>query len=113
MTGAFCSRILFAGTLVAAVALPLTLPGQTPASPQTPAPASKAPGAIYQDALHPLEVVRASTDNWSEPELAALAAACKRHARPATRPSQTTIRAKISTTSRISAPLARTGAQPT
>src|ERR1700685_2675272 len=85
MTGAFCARILFAGTLVAAVAMPLTLPGQTPplptqptnqtpASPQSPAPAHEAPGAIYQDALHPLEVVRASTDNWSEPELAALAA---------------------------------------
>jgi hypothetical protein len=74
MTGAFRARILFAGTLVAAVVLPLTLPGQMPASPQTPAPAREAPGAIYQDALHPLEVVRASTDNWSEPELAALAA---------------------------------------
>jgi len=78
MTGAFCARTLFAGTLVAAVALPLTLPGQTPASPQTPAPVHEAPGAIYQDALHPLEVVRASTDNWSEPEFAALVASMER-----------------------------------
>src|ERR1700733_14256075 len=71
MTGALCARMLFATSLVAAVVMPLTAPGQmlpvpappppaptdqTPASPQTPAPAREAPGAIYQDAMHPLAV---------------------------------------------------------
>jgi thiol-disulfide isomerase/thioredoxin len=85
--------MLFATSLVAAVVMPLTAPGQmlpvpappppaptdqTPASPQTPAPAREAPGAIYQDAMHPLAVVRASLDNWSEAELAALAVGMQR-----------------------------------
>jgi hypothetical protein len=88
MTPALYARILFAGALVAAVAMPLALPGQTlhdatpadthptaPAapSPQTPAPPHEAPGAIYKDAMHPLEVVRASLSNWSDAELGALA----------------------------------------
>jgi len=66
----------------------LTLSGQTPpvpASAQTQpsaqtdtsrhnsAGAREAPGALYKDAMHPLEVVRASLDNWSEAELGALA----------------------------------------
>lgn len=89
MTDALCARIIFAGAFVAAVVMPLAALCQTPpasapspppptdrspAFPQTPTPARQAPGAIYEDALHPLEVVRASTDNWSAPELAALAA---------------------------------------
>jgi len=92
MTGALCARIIFAGTLVAAVVMPLA-PGQTPpvpapspppptdqtlASPQPPVPAREAPGAIYKDAMHPLELVRASPDNWSEAELAALAVGMQR-----------------------------------
>jgi len=93
MTGALRARILFAGALVAAVVMPLALPGQAPpvpapppppptdqapASPQTPVPAREPPGAIYKDAMHPLEVVRASLDNWSEAELAALAVGMQR-----------------------------------
>lgn len=86
MTDAFCARILLASALVASVITPLPLPGQTPPPPtdqtptsapapaQTAVPAREAPGAIYQDAMQPLEVVRASLDNWSEAELAALAA---------------------------------------
>jgi hypothetical protein len=88
MTDAFRARILSAGALVAAAVMPLALLGQTPpvpapspppptdqtpASPQTPVPAREAPGAIYKDAMQPLEVVRGSLDNWSEAELAALA----------------------------------------
>src|SRR5580704_6807431 len=30
------------------------------------------PGAIYKDAMHPLDVVRQSLENWSDSELAAL-----------------------------------------
>ena len=86
MTDAFCARILLASALVASVITPLPLPGQMPPPPtdqtptsapapaQTAVPAREAPGAIYQDAMQPLEVVRASLDNWSEAELAALAA---------------------------------------
>jgi len=87
-TPALYAPILFAGALVAAAGMPLALPGQTlpvptpaetqptaqtAASPQTSAPAREAPGAIYKDAMHPLEAVRASLDNWSEAELSALA----------------------------------------
>lgn len=93
MTGALCTRILFVGTLVAAVVMPLALPGetpplpapplrppkdQTPASPQTPVPAREAPGAIYKDAMQSLEQVRASLSNWSDPELAALSVGVER-----------------------------------
>jgi hypothetical protein len=74
----------FAGAL--AVAAPGQMPpppppstDQTPptsvtATAQAAVPAREAPGAIYQDAMQPLEVVRASLDNWSEVELAALTA---------------------------------------
>ena len=94
LTGVLCARMLFTAALVAAVVTPLTALGQTPpapappppspttdqtpASPQTPVPAREAPGAIYQDAMHPLAVVRASLDNWSEAELAALAVGIQR-----------------------------------
>jgi len=88
MTAAFCARILFAGTLVAAVVMPLALPGQTlppqplPPTVQTAAspdnPAREAPGAIYKDAMQPLEHVRASLGNWSDAELAALSVGIER-----------------------------------
>jgi hypothetical protein len=88
MTDALSVPILFAGALVAAVIMPLALSGQTPpvstpaqaqpttrtdAFPQIAAPAREAPGAVYKEAMHPLEEVRASLGNWSEAELAALA----------------------------------------
>jgi hypothetical protein len=86
-------RILFAGVLVTAAVMPLPLTGQTPSalspsgpppaqsqpttqsapSPQIPALAHEAPGAIYKDAMRPLDVVRASLANWSDAELGALA----------------------------------------
>lgn len=56
----------------------------TPLTVQTPAPATKdaapdpnalpqeLPGAIYKDAMHPLDMVRMSLDNWSDAELGAL-----------------------------------------
>jgi hypothetical protein len=89
MRDALCARILFAGALVAVVVLPLAAPGQTTplpppptdqtsASPQSPGHSREAPGAIYKDAMHPLEAVRASLDNWSEAELAALAVGVQR-----------------------------------
>jgi hypothetical protein len=88
MRDALYARVLFAGALAAAVAMPLALAGQavsvptpaqtqptaqTAASPQTPVIAKEAPGAIYKDAMHPLEAVRASLANWSDAELGALA----------------------------------------
>lgn len=45
-------------------------PAVSPTS--TPATDAELPGAIYRDAMHPLDVVRQSIDNWSESELAAL-----------------------------------------
>lgn len=44
------------------------------AAAQTPLAAADAelPGAIFKDAMHPLDVVRQSIDNWSDSELAAL-----------------------------------------
>ncbi len=50
-------------------------PKQTrPAVPVTTPAAADAelPGAIYKDAMHPLDVVRQSLENWSDSELAAL-----------------------------------------
>jgi thiol-disulfide isomerase/thioredoxin len=45
-----------------------------PAAPVTTPEAADAelPGAIYKDAMHPLDVVRQSLENWSDSELAAL-----------------------------------------
>jgi len=90
VTEALFARILFVGVVAVAVVLPLM--GQTPASsvagdlppaqmeptvqttsPQNPASGREAPGAIYKDAMRPLEVVRASLGNWSDAELGALA----------------------------------------
>lgn len=52
-------------------AVPTPQSSETPASqPQVP---KVVPGAIYKEAMHPLDVVRSSVDNWSEAELAALA----------------------------------------
>lgn len=49
-------------------------PNQTqPAPPPTNATAdSDLPGVIYKEAMHPLDIVRQSLDNWSDTELAAL-----------------------------------------
>lgn len=88
MGDALSARILFIGALFTAVVNPLALPGQTlpiptpaqtqptaetAATPQTPVLPREAPGAIYKDAMRPLELVRASLGNWSEAELGALA----------------------------------------
>lgn len=44
-----------------------------PASPAAVTPsAPESPGSIYNDAMHPLDVVRQSMDNWSSSEMAAL-----------------------------------------
>jgi hypothetical protein len=56
-------------------ALALNLPDQTkPPAPVTdPAIAdAELPGAIYKEAMHPLDVVRQSLENWSDAELGAL-----------------------------------------
>lgn len=49
--------------------------GQAPAAPAATATSpGEPPGAIYKEAMHPLDVVRSSMDNWSDAELGALAA---------------------------------------
>lgn len=56
-------------------ASPNSTPNPTsPVSPVTNPTAADAelPGAIYRDAMHPLDVVRQSLDNWSDAELGAL-----------------------------------------
>jgi hypothetical protein len=83
--------VLFVGTLQAAVhgqaptepsagAAPQTASDPAPsqsappsASSETQAPPAELPGAIYKQAMHPLDVVRSSMDNWSDAELGALA----------------------------------------
>jgi hypothetical protein len=58
--------------------LSMPLPAQTPAPagtgalPDPNAPAAELPGAIYKEAMHPLDMVRMSLDNWSDAELGAL-----------------------------------------
>jgi len=50
---------------------------QTPVSSQAPAAMSAPslpPGVIYKEAMHPLDVVRSSMDNWSDAEVGALVA---------------------------------------
>ena len=49
---------------------PVQTPG-TPATASSPLPV-ETPGEIYKAAMHPLDVVRSSLDNWSEAELGAL-----------------------------------------
>jgi hypothetical protein len=57
----------------AAQTAPQTVP--PPAVPSTDAGTTpKSPIAMYKEALHPLEVVRSSLDNWSNAELGALGA---------------------------------------
>ena len=56
-------------------ALGVNLPDQTrPAAPITDQTSADAelPGAIYKEAMHPLDVVRQSLENWSDAELGAL-----------------------------------------
>jgi hypothetical protein len=55
----------------AAPPVPPAVPAPTQA-PTTPTDAPL-PGAIYKDAMHPLDVVRGSMENWSDAELGALA----------------------------------------
>lgn len=42
------------------------------APPDSNAPPAETPGAIYKEAMHPLDMVRMSLDNWSDSELGAL-----------------------------------------
>jgi len=42
------------------------------------AASAESPGAIYKEAMHPLDVVRSSMENWSEAELGGLAAGMHR-----------------------------------
>ena len=56
-------------------ALALSAPDQTQPHAQVTDPAiadAELPGAIYKQAMHPLDVVRQSLDNWSDAELGAL-----------------------------------------
>ena len=56
-------------------ALGMNLPDQTQPPAQVTDPAitdAELPGAIYKEAMHPLDVVRQSLDNWSDAELGAL-----------------------------------------
>ena len=74
------------GRIAVAVAFALLLggwaymPAQAPqAVPQQPAPVApnadltglRKPGDAYKDAMHPLDAVRSSLDNWSDSELGA------------------------------------------
>lgn len=75
-----------AGFMIALCLAQCSLRGQTapivPAPPQAPpssqetgaasAPDGPPPGVIYKEAMHPLDVVRSSMDNWSDAELGAL-----------------------------------------
>ena len=63
------------------------VPAQAPQTdPQQPAPVApnpdptklRKPGDAYRDAMHPLDVVRSSMDNWSDSELGALAAGMRK-----------------------------------
>jgi len=51
--------------------------GQVEPSKPTPGPS---PGAVYKSAMHPLDVVRISLDNWSDAELGALASGMRKAA---------------------------------
>jgi hypothetical protein len=56
---------------------PSASPG-TATAPAAAAPRAEPPGAIYREAMHPLDVVRSSVDNWSDAEVGALAAGMHR-----------------------------------
>lgn len=47
-------------------------PQPAPTESATTAADSEPPGVIYKEAMHPLEIVRQSLENWSDPELSAL-----------------------------------------
>lgn len=49
---------------------PASVPAASPGT--NPAADAELPGAIYKDAMHPLDIVRQSLENWSDAELAAL-----------------------------------------
>ncbi|HMG88321.1 MAG TPA: hypothetical protein VK574_21505 [Terracidiphilus sp.] len=55
---------------------PVMSPGQTSNAPATATQSTEVPiqtpGEIYKDAMHPLDIVRGSLDNWSDAELGAL-----------------------------------------
>jgi len=79
--------IFLAGTLAGIVAhaqaTGATQPPSTSQSMQlphqaTPTTTLRHPGDIYKEAVHPLDVVRESMDNWSDPELGALAAGIRK-----------------------------------
>ena len=81
MTRSFGSRLLCTYAILAGAAVcvpgqqPSTaqLPGQTPTAPADAAPTpAPTPGEIYKAAMHPLDVIRGSLDNWSDAELGAL-----------------------------------------
>jgi hypothetical protein len=87
MAGGRVSRQMgLAGVILALVGIQCPLHGQTtqptPVTPQTPVspPAlsdqsvgvAEPPGAIYKDAMRPLDMVRGSLENWSDAELGAL-----------------------------------------
>lgn len=84
MTGSFGSRLLGVYAILAGGAVcmagqqasPPQLPGQNstvqPAAAQPAPTPAQTPGEIYKAAMHPLDVVRSSLDNWSDAELGAL-----------------------------------------
>jgi hypothetical protein len=83
-TGLSISRIWLALTVCGAqfsCFAQTATPAVPPAPPAVPAPAqapttapdAPSPGAIFKDAMRPLDVVRGSMDNWSDAELGALA----------------------------------------
>ena len=85
-----CRRARVAVLVLTLCSLLSPLPAQIAASAATPAPAqgaqpaiqvaesgsraqTKSPADLYKEAMHPLDVVRGSLDNWSDTELGALA----------------------------------------
>ena len=70
------SKVLVAQDSSPASGPPQTPPGSVQTAPA--APPLPSPGAMYRDAMHPLDVVRGSIDNWSEAELGALGVSMSR-----------------------------------
>jgi thiol-disulfide isomerase/thioredoxin len=77
-----CLKLLLAWFVVASAGVPLLSQAAPqasqdsvapPATAQVPAVAEEKPSAIYREAMHPLDTVRSSLDNWSDAELGALA----------------------------------------
>src|SRR6202035_1560269 len=65
-TGAALGVCLYGGALSGAQTIPP--PAEKPADEP-----AMTPGALYRQAMHPLEVVRSSMDNWSDAEVGAFA----------------------------------------